>query len=121
MREESVIEADRIEVNSTDAGRAYPSAISAARGAAKPLGYAIGLHGSMQRDLDLIAVPWVNNAADAYALARAIEHATGGYIPDTDGAGNALPVHRPHGRLGWVIHLGKGLYIDLSVMPRQQF
>lgn len=31
-------------------------------------GYAIGLHGSMKRDVDLIAAPWTDDAMPAHAL-----------------------------------------------------
>lgn len=31
-------------------------------------GYSIGLHGSMKRDCDLIAVPWINNPANPQVL-----------------------------------------------------
>lgn len=32
---------------------------------ARDCGYALGVHGSMHRDLDLIAVPWVDEAKSA--------------------------------------------------------
>ena len=36
---------------------------------ARHMGYAIAVHGSMARDLDLIAVPWVDRPADPHGLA----------------------------------------------------
>lgn len=83
---------------------------------AREYGYAIAVHGSLQRDLDLIAVPWSEVATDAETLVLAICQTTGGFIlPDREGRD---PSQKPHGRLAWSIHLGAGLYIDLSVMPR---
>lgn len=74
-------------------------------------GYALAVHGSLARDFDIIAAPWTDDAVDADDLAEAIRSAVGGVRGDT--------VHeRPHGRRGYVIHLGAGPYIDLSVMPR---
>lgn len=35
-------------------------------------GYAIGVHGSMSRDLDLIAVPWVESASSPDELLKEI-------------------------------------------------
>ena len=81
---------------------------------AREYGYAIAVHGSLQRDLDLIAVPWSDVASDAEELVQAICHTTGGFI--LEGQDDATP--KPHGRLAYNIHLGAGLYIDLSVMPR---
>jgi hypothetical protein len=56
----------------------YRSVLPAIREAARALGYAIGVHGSMRRDLDLIAVPWTEDAADRDTLARAIHRAACG-------------------------------------------
>ncbi len=79
---------------------------------AREYGYAIGVHGSLQRDLDLIAVPWSEVAATADELVVAICGAAGGFIVRGQDA-----TKKPHGRVAYTIHLGAGLYIDLSVMP----
>ena len=56
----------------------FASRIVAIREAAKRCGYAIGVHGSLRRDLDLIAAPWVTDHSTADALARAIHRAACG-------------------------------------------
>lgn len=89
---------------------------------ARAFGYAIGFHGSGQRDLDLIAVPWTDKAHSAEDLVDAIALAVQGTITK-DGeiyanAFHSAPARRPHGRLAWSIQIGGGRYIDLSVMPR---
>jgi hypothetical protein len=78
-------------------------------------GYALALHGSLTKDLDVIAVPWVEDAADESTLATALAETAGGEIV-------AQPVlHRPHGRHSVVIHLGRaGGYVDLSIMERHE-
>src|SRR5690242_12079906 len=99
---------------------------------ARKHGYAIGLHGSMNRDLDLIAVPWIEDAAPAEVLVEAIREAIDGHIiPDGTPAGKwdgekfvsaviRQPEPKPHGRRAWSIHFcGHHFYIDLSVMPLQ--
>lgn len=48
------------------------------RAAARTCGYAIAVHGSMRRDLDLIAAPWVADHADRDALALAVSRAASG-------------------------------------------
>ena len=93
---------------------------------ARKFGYAIGLHGSMNRDLDLIAVPWTKQAAPAETLVEAIRDSVGGFIRnDPETADNKYypetrsPNEKPHGRRAWSIHFsGHRFYIDLSVMPR---
>lgn len=68
-----------IEVESIDEMHEfYISRLPAIREAAKRCGYAIGLHGSLRRDMDLIAVPWVDEHTDADTLARAIHRAACG-------------------------------------------
>lgn len=48
------------------------------REAARVCGYAIAVHGSMRRDLDLIAAPWVATHADRDTLAKAVQQAACG-------------------------------------------
>lgn len=89
---------------------------------AKECGYAIGLHGSMAHDLDLIAVPWHHNAFAGSELVRRIADHIGGFI---DVKGSTVkapsPEQKVHGRVGWCIYFNRrfiGPYIDISVTPR---
>lgn len=75
-------------------------------------GYAIAVHGSLTRDLDLVASPWAEGAAAAVTLAKAIALAVGGGM-------HAAPTEKPHGRRAWIIYTSDETKIDLSVMPRQ--
>ena len=100
----------------------YPSMVAVARAH----GYALALHGSLARDMDLIAAPWAEDAVPAEELVEAICQDIGGmilgggrrdplsgdFVPHQD------PVEKPHGRLAWALHLTGGAYIDISVMPR---
>ena len=79
---------------------------------AKEYGYAIGEHGSRERDLDLIAAPWGDQASD-YApldLATHIAQGLGGHVVNWE--------QKPHGRIAFSIQMS-GWYklIDLSVCP----
>lgn len=56
----------------------YLSRLPSIRTAARVLGYVIGVHGSMRRDLDLIAVPWEEKHSMPDALAKAIQYAACG-------------------------------------------
>jgi len=87
---------------------------------AREHGYALALHGSMQQDLDLVAVPWVEDASEPMALVQALaNHINGslGYI-NGHGVSGLVPEKRPHGRLSWKIILGGGASADISVMPK---
>lgn len=80
-------------------------------------GYAIGVHGSMSRDLDLIAVPWVETAASPEMLVAAICKMTDGFLA-TGGDGAARLAKKPHGRIAYTICFhGAWHTIDLSILP----
>jgi hypothetical protein len=80
---------------------------------AKRLGYALALHGSLARDLDIVAVPWTEDAAPPEALVKAL---AGAFKWEHD----KKPTRKPHGRMAWRILMVGGAYIDLSVMPRRR-
>lgn len=75
-------------------------------------GYALSLHGSLQRDLDLIAVPWTESAISPIDLLNKLCQA---FDIETNNS-NKEPEIKPHGRMAWSIPLWWGAYIDLSVM-----
>lgn len=90
--------------------------LPALRFRAKACGYALALHGSMQRDIDIVAVPWREHAvgaADLIAAIREIVKAVTG-IDSVNG-----PTPKPVGRAAWSLHLtafgGDGPYLDISV------
>lgn len=90
---------------------------------AREVGYCIAVHGSLARDLDLVAVPWVEEAIPAEELAQLVAMYLGGTIETDWGAqpgdfSKRNPQPKPHGRLAYSIQLGGGPYVDLSVMPR---
>jgi hypothetical protein len=77
-------------------------------------GYAVAVHGSLKRDIDLIAVPWTDQAIEPDALADKIAGAISGVL------GNCLrrePGEKPHGRVAYImLHPGFAGEIDLSVI-----
>lgn len=101
----------------------YPLLVEVAR----KYGYALCVHGSVQRDMDLVAVPWTDEASDPLTLIKALKEATGcvthqdemdHYYPDCD------PKEKPHGRVAYSLHCSNrgcfGAYLDVSVMPRRK-
>lgn len=93
-----------------------PEKYAAIRDAAKKCGFAIGVHGSQARDIDLIAVPWTDEATDQKTLAFAVAASIDGYIKNPD-APNRFDSDKPHGRVSVVIFTC-GTYIDLAIFPR---
>jgi len=89
------------------------------REVARRHGYALGVHGSLSYDIDLIACPWRDGCTSqrdvAEAIRKAVEAIAGeAFLLD----GDKYPTKKPCGRLAWSFHIGAGPYVDLSVMPR---
>lgn len=94
---------------------------------AKDAGWNLLLHGSMNRDLDLLLIPWAENITKTHMdLIQEFMHVLGGSLND-----GGQTTH--HGRLQYVINLNRGgyygelsrrmfladqqYYIDISVIP----
>lgn len=100
----------------------YAQLLPAIREAAKDLGYAVAVHGSMRNDLDLLACPWVSDAAPAEQLVEVVARAVHGFvIGDVTARGSIdRPTMQPHGRRSWNICWGGRPMIDLSITPRAE-
>lgn len=98
--------------------KAYCKLIGPLRARAYELGYAIGVHGSIKRDIDLIGVPWAEHAVDPEVFAEQMraecERVIGCAVFGNDGP---FPRPKPFGRCCWTIHFN-GTYIDLSITPK---
>ncbi len=104
----------------------YAELLPGMRRVAHSLGYALGIHGTIERDCDLIAAPWTDEASSAEVLIEALREEVNGFIVrdlpgDVWNGVHRNPVPKPHGRLAWAIRLSDPegrLYFDVSVMPR---
>jgi hypothetical protein len=91
---------------------------------AKRHGYALAVHGSVTRDFDLVAIPWIEEASEPMKLMKAIKRATRAVIhhDEMDSLVNWKPTEKPHGRLAFSLHVTNhgmyGGYLDISVMPK---
>ena len=87
-------------------------------------GYNLVVHGSMQRDLDLIAIPWVDNPNPEFEMIQDFQMYLTGYKP-TEPDYSVLP----GGRHAYVITLNRGnkegewvrfydeqYYLDISIV-----
>lgn len=88
----------------------YSHRLNEIKDIAEASGYAIAVHGSMQRDLDLIAVPWVDWAVTHIQLATRFCNLLGCELVGKS-------EKRPHGRRVWTLMMGGACFMDLSVMP----
>jgi len=83
-------------------------------------GYALTVHGSMLRDIDLVAIPWIAQGKALSTLAKAMFR----IVKVMSGREQVYvrmdrkPTKKPHGRLAWAIHFSRDAYLDLSVVRR---
>jgi len=88
-------------------------------------GYALAVHGSLHRDFDLVAIPWVEAASSPLTLIKAFKKATATVITHEDfdhiGPQDCKPTQKPHGRVAYSLHVTNhgmyGGYLDISVIP----
>lgn len=87
------------------------------RQAALDKGWALGLHGSLSSDMDIMAMPWVDGAAPVDELIKALEGCLtipkdGHYVP------TKRSTDKPNGRVVYTIHIWADFYIDLNTIER---
>lgn len=92
---------------------------------ARDLGYNLLIHGSMDRDLDLVAVPWVNEPKSHLELLRGFCDYLGVFAYDDIKYYNFSLL--PGDRSSYIINLNRGgkyngyedaqYYLDISITP----
>lgn len=92
---------------------------------AKEFGYNLVIHGSMHRDLDLIAIPWIDNPEDEFKMVQKFENYLTGF--HSEQKEHYLFSILPGGRKNYVISLNRigewnnyidaQYYLDISVTP----
>ena len=80
------------------------------RGWAKPEGYAISVHGTLERDIDLVANIWTAYACHPLKLV--------GILMARSGAICTAIEQKPSNRFGFILQGYGGKMIDLSVVGR---
>lgn len=105
--------------------------VPAIRSAGIGCGYCIVVHGSQERDLDIVAIPWVDDASDPIDLVKTIVAVLNKagilspwYYPNPDSW-----TKKPHGRLAFnmisnsdnliTCKAGAFPFIDLSIIPKK--
>lgn len=92
---------------------------------AKEYGYNLVVHGSMSRDLDLIAIPWEEEVGNVDKMIQQFCDILGGVIFTNRTDTHIVKTEKPHGRIVYVININRGeykghdpeYYLDISVMP----
>ena len=90
-------------------------------------GYNLLLHGSLARDLDLVAIPWIDEPKDEFEMIKALSFHLRGIDSGNDRERDYQYSVLPGGRGSYVINLNRGsaynnyvdnqYYLDISVTP----
>lgn len=86
------------------------------RNAALNCGWSLGLHGSMSSDMDIMAMPWTEDAKPVEELIKSLSDCI-----DSDlwKESHLEPfVGKPHGRVVYTLSIFSDFYVDISVMQR---
>lgn len=75
-------------------------------------GYSLSIHGSLQNDMNLIAVPWTKEAVEPEILITAFNDWISGTI-------DSKVEECVWGRKSFVITLRNGMYLDVAVFPKE--
>lgn len=98
---------------------------------AQLFGYNLVIHGSVDRDMDLIAIPWAYQVKPAIDMVNAMVEYLGGHIMEETEEARERFAKNHHGRRNFVINLNRGgkttsyedpqWYIDLSITPTIEY
>lgn len=106
----------------------YSMCFDSLQSIARELGYNLLLHGSLDRDMDLVAVPWVDEPSSHRELLQALDmHLRGIKYHDDHYESGYMFSMLPGGRYSYVINLDRGgplngyvdrqYYLDISITP----
>ena len=82
-------------------------------------GYALAIHGSSSRDMDLIAVAWIDDAITPKLLIDEIQKCLFGTVYNQDINTDGLV--RSHGRITYTISIQGDWFIDFTVIHKDIF
>ena len=85
------------------------------RQAAMDKGWALGLHGSLASDMDIMAMPWIENASPVEEMIEALEDCL--TQPDSDlWMPTQKHIDQPNNRIVYTICIFGDFYLDLNVI-----
>jgi hypothetical protein len=105
---------DRKEVTCNGRAALYAILWEDIRNAAMDCGWAVALHGSLSRDMDIIAMKWEENCTDAETMINTIiENCFGDSVVSQYGT-RWVRGEKPHGRTCVAIPIYGDHYLDIS-------
>lgn len=84
------------------------------RQAALNCGWALGLHGSLNSDMDIMAMPWIEGASDSALMIESLEACFGG--SDRLIFKTKVSTDKPNNRIVYTIHIFSDFYLDINII-----
>lgn len=82
------------------------------RQAALDKGWALALHGSLSNDMDIMAMPWIDNAVSPLDLIEAIKDC----FDKPDEITLHRPTEMPNNRIVYTLSIFADFYLDINVI-----
>ena len=89
------------------------------RKAALDCGWALGLHGSLASDMDIMAMKWVDGAKSVEEMIKSLEDCLENMEQDTIHFKTKISTDKPHNRIVYTIHIYADFYLDINVIDVQ--
>lgn len=84
------------------------------KNAALNCGWALGLHGSLASDMDIMAMAWTEDAKPIEVMIEALEACF--TVPTAPHSETRISKDKPNNRVVYTIHIFADFYIDLNVI-----
>ena len=112
---------DRKEITCNGRAALYAALWEDIRHAAMDCGWAVALHGSLSRDMDIMAMPWVENATDADTMIRSIVQRCFGDSLIAQYGTRCRRGEKPHNRVCYSIPIYEDYYLDISIIESEKY
>ena len=90
------------------------------KNAALDCGWALGLHGSLANDMDVMAMPWTEDSKPVEEMIKALEACL--TIPqEAPHFKTTIGTDKPNCRVVYTIHIWSDFYIDLNIINPSHF
>jgi len=87
------------------------------RDAAMDCGWALGLHGSLSKDMDIMAMPWVEGAKPVEEMIKAL---SGCFTESRFAEQHLVPkTGKPNGRVVYTMSIWADFYLDINIISRE--
>lgn len=84
------------------------------RKSALDCGWALGLHGSLNSDMDIMAMPWIEGCASVDAMIESLERCL--TKPDDQIFKTTKSTDKPNNRIVYTIHIFADFYLDINII-----